>query len=76
MKNFDHWLKSDTLQQKYNSSEEAQNARKIDTNAQLADAITKITKLTENQENKLIKIQKNQGHHHHLFGWLSHKRKS
>lgn len=68
VKNFDHWLKSDTLQQKYNSSEEAQNARKIDTNAQLADAITKITKLT--------KIQKNQGHHHHLFGWLSHKRKS
>lgn len=57
--NFDKWLNSDTLQQKYESSQAAQTARQQDNQAKLTEAITKLTEAT--QQN-----QKKRG----LFSWL------
>lgn len=57
--NFDKWLNSDTLQQRYESSQAAQTARQQDNQARLTEAITKLTEAT--QQN-----QKKRG----FFGWL------
>lgn len=57
--NFDKWLNSDTLQQRYESSQAAQTARQQDNQERLTEAITKLTEAT--QQN-----QKKKG----LFGWL------
>lgn len=62
VKNFDRWLNSDTLEQRYNSSEVARNAQKVDTAAQMSKAIA-----------KLIEMQEKQNQRHHLFGWLRKK---
>ncbi|WP_076461699.1 phospholipase D family protein [Limosilactobacillus caccae] len=56
---FDEWLNSDTLQQRYNTSKLAQDARKIDNNVQLTEAITKLTKMEEKRN-----------HRHRIFGWF------
>lgn len=62
VKNFDRWLNSDTLEQRYNSSEVARNAQKVDTAAQMSKAIAKLTEMQEKQNQR-----------HHLFGWLRKK---
>lgn len=62
VKNFDHWLNSDTLEQRYNGSEVARNARKVDTEARMSEAIAKLTEMQEKQNQR-----------HHLFGWFRRK---
>jgi hypothetical protein len=62
VKNFDRWLNSDTLEQRYNSSEVARNAQKVDTAAQMSKAIAKLTEMQEKQNQR-----------HHLFGWFRKK---
>lgn len=62
VKNFDRWLNSDTLEQRYNSSEIARNAQKVDTAAQMSKAIAKLTEMQEKQSQR-----------HHLFGWFRKK---
>lgn len=62
VKNFDHWLNSDTLEQCYNGSEVARNARKVDTEARMSEAIAKLTEMQEKQNQR-----------HHLFGWFRRK---
>ena len=41
--NFDRWLNSDTLQQKYNSSEVARDAQKVNTDAKVTELLTRLT---------------------------------
>lgn len=62
VKNFDHWLNSDTLEQRYNGSEVARNARKVDTEARMSEAIAKLTEMQEKQNQR-----------HHFFGWFRRK---
>lgn len=62
VKNFDRWLNSDTLEQRYNSSEVARNAQKVDTAAQMSKAIAKLTEMQEKQNQR-----------RHLFGWFRKK---
>lgn len=62
VKNFDHWLNSDTLEQRYNGSEVARNARKVDTEARMSEAIAKLTEIQEKQNQR-----------HHFFGWFRRK---
>lgn len=59
VQNFDRWLDSDALQQRYDSSKTAQDARKVDTDAKMSEAIARLTAMQEKQNQ-----------HHHLFGWL------
>lgn len=59
VQNFDQWLDSDALQQRYDSSETAQDARKVDTDAKMSESIAKLTTIVEKQNQR-----------HHLFGWL------
>lgn len=62
VKNFDRWLNSDTLEQRYNDSQVARDARKVDTEARMSEAITKLTEMQERQNQR-----------HRLFGWLRRK---
>ncbi len=62
VKNFDRWLNSDTLEQRYNDSQVARDARKVDTEARMSEAITKLTEMQEKQNQR-----------HRLFGWLRRK---
>lgn len=57
--NFDKWLNSDTLRQRYESSQAAQTAREQDNQERLTEAITKLTEATQQK-------QKKRG----FFGWL------
>lgn len=57
--NFDKWLDSDTLRQRYESSQAAQTAREQDNQERLTEAITKLTEATQQK-------QKKRG----IFGWL------
>ena len=59
VQNFDQWLDSDALQQRYDSSKTAQDARKVDTDAKMSEAIARLTAMQEKQNQR-----------HHLFGWL------
>ena len=45
--NFDRWLNSDTLQQKYNSSEVARDAQKVNTDAKMTELLTRLTEAQE-----------------------------
>lgn len=60
--NFDRWLNSDTLQQKYNSSEVARDAQKVNTDAKMTELLTRLTE-----------AQEKQAHRHGIFGWLKKK---
>lgn len=60
--NFDRWLNSDTLYQRYQSSQAARDAQKIDTEARMSEAIAKLTEMQERQQSR-----------HGLFGWLRKK---
>lgn len=63
VENFDRWLNSDTLQQWYSTSNDARNARELDTQAKLTEAITKLTE-----------AQTQQKQHHGLLGWLNRRK--
>ena len=60
--NFDRWLNSDTLQQKYNSSEVARDAQKVNTDAKVTELLTRLTE-----------AQEKQAHRHGIFSWLKKK---
>ena len=60
--NFDRWLNSDTLQQKYNSSEVARDAQKVNTDAKMTELLTRLTE-----------AQEKQAHRHGIFSWLKKK---
>lgn len=60
--NFDRWLNSDTLQQKYNSSEVARDAQKVNTDAKMTELLTRLTE-----------VQEKQAHRHGIFSWLKKK---
>lgn len=54
--NFDRWLNSDTLQQKYNSSEVARDAQKVNTDAKVTELLTRLTEAQEKQAHRLSLI--------------------
>ena len=60
--NFDRWLNSDTLQQKYNISEVARDAQKVNTDAKVTELLTRLTE-----------AQEKQAHRHGIFSWLKKK---
>lgn len=60
--NFDRWLNSDTLQQKYNSSEVARDAQKVNTDAKVTELLARLTE-----------AQEKQAHRHGIFSWLKKK---
>lgn len=60
--NFDRWLNSDTLQQKYNSSEVARDAQRVNTDAKVTELLTRLTE-----------AQEKQAHRHGIFSWLKKK---
>ena len=60
--NFDRWLNSDTLQQKYNSSEVARDAQKVNTDEKMTELLTRLTE-----------AQEKQAHRHGIFSWLKKK---
>ncbi len=60
--NFDRWLNSDTLQQKYNSSEVARDAQKVNTDVKVTELLTRLTE-----------AQEKQAHRHGIFSWLKKK---
>ncbi|MGN1282660.1 MAG: phospholipase D family protein [Limosilactobacillus sp.] len=62
VQNFDRWLNNDTLEQRYNESAAARDARKVDTEARMSEAIAKLTEMQERQNQR-----------HRLFGWLRRK---
>ncbi|MBB1079134.1 phospholipase D family protein [Limosilactobacillus sp. STM2_1] len=62
VQNFDQWLNSDTLEQRYNGSADAKNARDIDNQVKLTEAITQLTEATKEKNKR-----------HHLFGWFKNR---
>lgn len=62
VENFDRWLNSDTLQQRYEQSTVARNARELNNQEKLTEAITKLTEATQEKKKR-----------HHLFSWFRDK---
>lgn len=60
--NFDRWLNSDTLRQKYDSSKVALAAQKVNTDAKMTELLTRLTE-----------AQEKQAHRHGIFSWLKKK---
>lgn len=60
--NFDRWLNSDTLRQKYDSSKVALAAQKVNTDAKMTELLTRLTE-----------AQEKQAHRHGIFSWFKKK---
>ena len=57
--NFDKWLNSDTLLQRYQTSQDARHEQELNNQAKLTEAITKLTAATAEQHR-----------HRGIFGWF------
>ncbi len=60
--NFDRWLNSDTLRQKYDSSKVALAAQKVNTDAKMTELLTRLTE-----------AQEKQAHRHGILSWFKKK---